>query len=56
MVASFQLSGLNLKLRQSGHAKQSHKHNKNVFIIFYNHYLLNISELKNQLSKLRFKI
>jgi len=27
-----------------------------MFIIIYNHYLLKISELKNQVPKLRFKI
>jgi len=30
--------------------------NNTVFIIVYNHYLLKISELKNQVPKLRFKI
>jgi len=29
---------------------------KNVFLIFYNHYLSKTSELKNQVLKLRFKI
>jgi hypothetical protein len=33
-----------------------HDVNKSVFIILYNHYLLKISELKNQMPKLRFKI
>jgi hypothetical protein len=36
--------------------KLSHKHNKNVFIIIYKHYLQKNSELKNQVSKVRFKI
>jgi hypothetical protein len=34
----------------------SHKDNKTMFIIFYKHYLPKISELKNQLPKLRFEI
>jgi hypothetical protein len=34
----------------------SHKLKKNVFIIIYNHFLLKFSKLKNQVSKLRFKI
>jgi hypothetical protein len=34
----------------------THKHNKNMFIIFYNYYkMLKISRLKNQMVKLRFK-
>ncbi len=45
-----------LKRRQFRHTRLSHKHNKNVFIIFYNYYLTKVSKLKNQLSKLSFKI
>jgi hypothetical protein len=32
------------------------KNNKNIFIIFYNHYLPKNSKLKNQVSKLSFEI
>jgi hypothetical protein len=34
----------------------SHKHITNLFIILYNHYLSKFSKLKNQVSKLKFKI
>jgi hypothetical protein len=37
----------NLKLRQSKHTSMSHKLKKNAFVIFYDHYLPKISELKN---------
>jgi len=44
-------------VRQSRHTKLSHKQNtSDVFIGLYNHYLPKISELKNQVLKLRFKI
>jgi hypothetical protein len=46
----------NSRLRQSKHTRLSHKLTKHVFIIFYKHYLPKISELKNQVFKLRFKI
>jgi hypothetical protein len=38
------------------HTILSHKVLKNVFTIIYNHYLLKISELKNQVPKLIFNI
>jgi hypothetical protein len=38
----------NLKLRQSKHISMSHKLKKNVFVIFHDHYLPKISELKNR--------
>jgi hypothetical protein len=34
----------------------SYKDNKIMFIILYKHYMLKISEFKNQLLKLRFEI
>jgi hypothetical protein len=45
-----------LKLKQFKHIKLSHNLAKIVIIILYNHYLPKISELKNQVSKLIFKI
>jgi len=36
--------------------KNSQKYNKNVFTMFYNRYMSKISESKNQVLKLRFKI
>jgi hypothetical protein len=36
----------NLRLKQSRHTTLNHKHYKNMFIIFHNHYLSKISELK----------
>jgi len=44
----------NLRPKQSRHTKLSHKHNKNVFIIFDSHYLLKFSELKKPSAE--FKI
>jgi len=41
---------------QFKHIKLSHNLEETMFIIFYNHYMLKISELKNQMPKLRFKI
>jgi len=46
----------NLKLRQSRHTSMFHKLKKNVFFIFYEYYLPKISELKNRVPWLKFKI
>jgi hypothetical protein len=45
-----------LTLKWSKHTRLFHNIGYIVFIIIYNHYLLKISELKNQVLKLRFKI
>jgi hypothetical protein len=45
-----------LKLKQSKHIRLFHKIDKAIFIILYNYYMLKISELKNQVSKLSFQI
>ncbi len=45
----------NLKVKQFKHTSVSHKLKMNVIAIFYNHYLLKMSKLKNQVPKLRFK-
>jgi hypothetical protein len=44
--------GNDLKLRLD--TRLFHKIDKTLFIIFYNHYLSKISELENQVPKLRF--
>ncbi len=44
------------RLRQSRGTRLSHKHTKTMFITFYNYYLPKISELKNQVLKLKLKI
>ncbi len=44
-----------LKLRQCKQTQLFHNIEKTLFIILYNHYLLKISELKNQVLKLRFQ-
>jgi hypothetical protein len=45
-----------LKLKKSTHTKLLYNIDKTLFIILYTHYMPKISELKNQVPKLRFQI
>ncbi len=45
-----------LRLKQPTHVRLFHNIDKSLFIILYNQYLSKISELKNQMPKLRFQI
>jgi hypothetical protein len=41
---------------QTRHTRPFHNIDKTLFIMLYNHHLLKILELKNQVLKLRFQI